>query len=212
MLDGGGSGGGAQSSSVPERRTKLSAPSFLVPAVVTLAEIVDADHHDGLPRVVDLEGPLRIARLHGLEETVEPEVVEAGSYVELPGSMPHRDVREIGVRRLFAVMRDEKKVMEGSFQGALLPHEVRSREFSGHLGRRGDELLVEQVEKARPRLAPREAPLEEVERAGIHGVAHQEPPGGPRRRQVRSGRSIEANRSEERRVGKECRSRWSPYH
>ena len=24
--------------------------------------------------------------------------------------------------------------------------------------------------------------------------------------------SLEANRSEERRVGKECRSRWSPYH
>ena len=24
--------------------------------------------------------------------------------------------------------------------------------------------------------------------------------------------AIEANRSEERRVGKECRSRWSPYH
>src|SRR5688572_32464125 len=27
-----------------------------------------------------------------------------------------------------------------------------------------------------------------------------------------SGRSPGANRSEERRVGKECRSRWSPYH
>ena len=25
-------------------------------------------------------------------------------------------------------------------------------------------------------------------------------------------RSLEFNRSEERRVGKECRSRWSPYH
>ena len=24
--------------------------------------------------------------------------------------------------------------------------------------------------------------------------------------------SVDANRSEERRVGKECRSRWSPYH
>src|SRR5260370_5533043 len=27
-----------------------------------------------------------------------------------------------------------------------------------------------------------------------------------------SGRSTVLNRSEERRVGKECRSRWSPYH
>ena len=26
------------------------------------------------------------------------------------------------------------------------------------------------------------------------------------------GEILEANRSEERRVGKECRSRWSPYH
>ena len=26
------------------------------------------------------------------------------------------------------------------------------------------------------------------------------------------GKSITTNRSEERRVGKECRSRWSPYH
>ena len=25
-------------------------------------------------------------------------------------------------------------------------------------------------------------------------------------------KSVEQNRSEERRVGKECRSRWSPYH
>ena len=29
--------------------------------------------------------------------------------------------------------------------------------------------------------------------------------------QVRNGREL-ATRSEERRVGKECRSRWSPYH
>ena len=29
---------------------------------------------------------------------------------------------------------------------------------------------------------------------------------------VKNGRKDEENRSEERRVGKECRSRWSPYH
>ena len=28
----------------------------------------------------------------------------------------------------------------------------------------------------------------------------------------RFGKTVMANRSEERRVGKECRSRWSPYH
>ena len=29
---------------------------------------------------------------------------------------------------------------------------------------------------------------------------------------VKEGQSVNAGRSEERRVGKECRSRWSPYH
>ena len=29
---------------------------------------------------------------------------------------------------------------------------------------------------------------------------------------VETARGIECGRSEERRVGKECRSRWSPYH
>mgnify|MGYP002526875065 CR=1 FL=1 len=29
---------------------------------------------------------------------------------------------------------------------------------------------------------------------------------------VRSATKVTKNRSEERRVGKECRSRWSPYH
>ena len=28
----------------------------------------------------------------------------------------------------------------------------------------------------------------------------------------RTGKTVRAIRSEERRVGKECRSRWSPYH
>ena len=32
------------------------------------------------------------------------------------------------------------------------------------------------------------------------------------RRDLTKSRSIEIIRSEERRVGKECRSRWSPYH
>ena len=30
--------------------------------------------------------------------------------------------------------------------------------------------------------------------------------------QMRNAKRIELDRSEERRVGKECRSRWSPYH
>src|SRR5579871_3462656 len=57
--------------------------------------------------------------------------------------------------------------------------------------------------------------------------AHAQPAGAPRRREVVvNGRRVKtvdihahcafpealAMRSEERRVGKECRSRWSPYH
>src|SRR2546422_6140062 len=34
----------------------------------------------------------------------------------------------------------------------------------------------------------------------------------PERRKLRLGRHPALERSEERRVGKECRSRWSPYH
>ena len=34
----------------------------------------------------------------------------------------------------------------------------------------------------------------------------------PRRKNEQTGQFEDAGRSEERRVGKECRSRWSPYH
>ena len=37
-----------------------------------------------------------------------------------------------------------------------------------------------------------------------------EPPGY--KQNADSKRTLDADRSEERRVGKECRSRWSPYH
>ena len=36
--------------------------------------------------------------------------------------------------------------------------------------------------------------------------------GGPRHDLARFGMERASERSEERRVGKECRSRWSPYH
>src|SRR2546422_2904289 len=47
-------------------------------------------------------------------------------------------------------------------------------------------------------LADSERPYMEAphERVPVHGIAHD----------------VHAARSEERRVGKECRSRWSPYH
>src|SRR5256885_10778375 len=47
--------------------------------------------------------------------------------------------------------------------------------------------------------AVRRAVVREVETSG-------------RSNQVRGGEGVSYTRSEERRVGKECRSRWSPYH
>src|SRR5256886_14559794 len=41
--------------------------------------------------------------------------------------------------------------------------------------------------------------------AGAKAVSEQEP-------RVECQRAVQPTRSEERRVGKECRSRWSPYH
>src|SRR5258707_5142390 len=57
-----------------------------------------------------------------------------------------------------------------------------------------------EVERPRaPPLAPRSAPLR-LDRQAV------------RQELRRRERGLEENRSEERRVGKECRSRWSPYH
>src|SRR5256886_13281653 len=42
---------------------------------------------------------------------------------------------------------------------------------------------------------------------GASGIETMDEPGGGKRVRLK-----EPNRSEERRVGKECRSRWSPYH
>ena len=45
-----------------------------------------------------------------------------------------------------------------------------------------------------------------------HEPARGEPQGGVDRPVARVRRADDLTRSEERRVGKECRSRWSPYH
>ena len=56
-------------------------------------------------------------------------------------------------------------------------------------------------------------------RGGCHDTALRRPfpglaPTGHARPRLRphGSRSVRSHRSEERRVGKECRSRWSPYH
>ena len=45
-----------------------------------------------------------------------------------------------------------------------------------------------------------------------HGNATQWPEGTPSAEQLAADIAAGGSRSEERRVGKECRSRWSPYH
>src|SRR2546425_10300481 len=54
---------------------------------------------------------------------------------------------------------------------------------------------------------PLEPALGEGEHAPIEGKEQ-----GPEPQPGRRGRRPQGERSEERRVGKECRSRWSPYH
>ena len=43
--------------------------------------------------------------------------------------------------------------------------------------------------------------------APLHIMTEQSPPAA-----MRAGDSVTGRETEERRVGKECRSRWSPYH
>src|SRR5256885_10489305 len=48
--------------------------------------------------------------------------------------------------------------------------------------------------------------------AGLGDIGQMFPPTDPRWREADSLDLLKRARSEERRVGKECRSRWSPYH
>src|SRR5260363_328424 len=48
-------------------------------------------------------------------------------------------------------------------------------------------------------------------RQGHRRILQEGPQYGPARRHRRGPRALDQGRSEERRVGKECRSRWSPY-
>src|SRR2546430_17159857 len=71
--------------------------------------------------------------------------------------------------------------------------------------------------RASPRTTDDESSFQELDR--IVFVEHADVdqpavlPTGPASCSDRGlGHAVHANRSEERRVGKECRSRWSPYH
>src|SRR2546422_10942327 len=69
------------------------------------------------------------------------------------------------------------------------------------------------LEQLQARVAKTEAPVMFLCRSGArshHAAATATQAGYPNSYNVLEG--FEGERSEERRVGKECRSRWSPYH
>ena len=72
----------------------------------------------------------------------------------------------------------------------------------------GFEKLCEVMDKYEATTPPQRKPLTDAQIDTILiGLMRQHKSGA-----VTIARAIEAARSEERRVGKECRSRWSPYH
>ena len=93
---------------------------------------------------------------------------------------------------------------------------LAGRDRHGYLIRKA----VEQQTDGEMRLGPGTlyAALRRLEDAGLIEESSWRPDADlddPRRRYYRlttSGRAAVEARSEERRVGKECRSRWSPYH
>ena len=74
---------------------------------------------------------------------------------------------------------------------------------------------VEKLEEERDNLINVERPrvIEELQLARSQGdLSENADYDAARDKQAQIGQRIKEIRSEERRVGKECRSRWSPYH
>ena len=71
-----------------------------------------------------------------------------------------------------------------------------------------------QVRESTKTLTIQDTPQQSLkEKTQVKEGAHESNTGeGVQRRRTRSQVAKEKGRSEERRVGKECRSRWSPYH
>src|SRR3712207_7311657 len=71
---------------------------------------------------------------------------------------------------------------------------------------------LDPARQAAPRLDGRPGADRRRHRADEGGVRPSLPPDAARRLPQQRQRQDHQGRSEERRVGKECRSRWSPYH
>src|SRR3989449_265186 len=105
--------------------------------------------------------------------------------------VPERLVQEGRVEIL--VLAEAERAVWG--RDVELPRQVR---------RLPERLLVEEVPPAADRLSERDGGSSDVEAA-----QDRKPPAV---REPRAHEGTQDQRSEERRVGKECRSRWSPYH
>src|SRR5450759_2366347 len=77
--------------------SSITIASPPVPPLVVRAEVVDSDHHDFLPGGLHLREALRIAGAHGIDQAVQPEVVQVRPDREMAGSVADRDVLEVRV-------------------------------------------------------------------------------------------------------------------
>src|SRR2546422_5355774 len=108
------------------------------------------------------------------------------------------------VERAGADLRERVAALDGQGHRAAADHDT---ETGARLGRRRAELAAVVVAPAVRGVVTSEAahmPIADAECAELEVARHENGRGATRLRA--------AQRSEERRVGKECRSRWSPYH
>src|SRR2546422_5607809 len=135
-----------------------------------------------------------LARLAG-REARDPRPPRGARGVGLRAGAP---LRHLAPRRSQAPARARARGARGSRQawpGALLPAGRPPHERGGPLDRAVPPLLGSAVRRARRLPRPTRTP-------GDSAMATRDPP----------STVTPVTRSEERRVGKECRSRWSPYH
>ena len=132
--------------------------------------------------------------------------------MRLPWILGRGDVEELpGPTSAYRRRRDEDPALGGvRFASVRLPHRAKpgSRVTQMHYARRGEITPEMEFVALREGMSP-EFVRDEVARGRAilpANVNH------PETEPMIIGRRFLVKRSEERRVGKECRSRWSPYH
>ena len=92
-------------------------------------------------------------------------------------------------------------------QSVLVSHQLAGNYHDASLARIGAETAVAHAYATDPQLMASDA-FVDVDRGGVEALTWATFTDG----YTAFGGQFQHNRSEERRVGKECRSRWSPYH